>query len=310
LLNYGEFILTLTILTSNDVYFAAGISEPFTGDQNSILSKVYNECAAKLPYKPSFIFSFLPSYIKLNGEVITSELNKMSGGALNFGVVSFDVGADADCPMVSFGGAAYLDRIALILFCGDVRPSYTLNWPDNVRIIKEAVFITKSSGHILTEINATPASEFFYQLGIFERGDCTAQFSVMLLVEDPEFVEPVYVALLGPAENGGFFCGRTIKTGSCVSVVVIDKENTLDFTKEVVSGLKKRENGVIIFSCVAYYMLLELDTLAGIKKVRSVIKDTPYLFAYTCGEACPVRTARGEEKNQFHNASIISLAFD
>ncbi|MDR2105216.1 MAG: hypothetical protein LBP51_05615 [Deferribacteraceae bacterium] len=310
-LNYGEFILTLTVLTSDDVSFAAGLSEPLTdGGQYSALSTLYNECSAKLPSKPSFIFSFLPSIAKINGETIINDLDRASGGVANFGVVSYNIGIGINNSIVTFGGLSCSDRVALILMAGDVRPRYTLNFPNRFRIVKDSVFITKSEGHILTEINATPAAEFFYQLGIFEKGDYTGQFSVMLLVEDPEFTEPIYAALLGPTDAGGFFCGKMLKAGSRVSIAAIDKQSTLSFTREAAAMLNKRVNGVIIFSCVAYYVLLELDALAGIKKVRSAMQDAAYLFAYTCGEICPAATASGGEKNQFHNASIISLSFD
>jgi hypothetical protein len=308
--NYGEFILTLTILTSDDVSFAAGMSEPFEGEA-AVVSKLYSECASKLPSVPSFIFSIFPLSPKVSGEDAVDKLDKVSGGLPNFGILSLDYGTSIERPFVSFASEAYENRFAIILFCGDVRPSYTVDRLVSANIISGTAFSTKSEGHFLTKINAMPAAEFFYKSGILERGDYVAQSSTMLLLDSPEFTDPSCMALFGPEEDGSFFCGGEIPVGSSISLAVIDKEYALKFTEEVAAKFKSRKNGVMIFSCATYQVVFELDTLAGMKKVREVMGESvPYLFAYTGGEICPSKTIRGGKKNRFHNASIIALSFD
>jgi hypothetical protein len=308
--NYGEFVLTLTILTSDDISFAAGVSEPFEDGQTAVISKLYNECASKLPGKPSFLFSLIPLSSKISGEDTVDKLDEISGGLPNFGIVSLDYGVSIRHPIVSFASGVYDDRFAIILFCGDVRPAYTIDILKSSNIISGAAFSTRSEGHFLTEINAMPAAEFFYKSGILEKGDYVAQSSTMLLVESPEFIDPSCMALFGPEADGSFFCGGEIPTGSRISLAVVNKEYALKFTENAVSNFKFHKNGVMIFSCATYQVVFELDNLAGIKKVREVMGDVPYLFAYTGGEICPSATVRGGKKNRFHNASIITLSFD
>jgi hypothetical protein len=308
--NYGEFILTLTILTSDDVSFAAGVSEPLE-EGDAVISKLYSECASKLPSVPSFIFSIFPLSSKISVEDAVDKLDKVSVGIPNFGIVSLDYETFIRQPLVSFGSEVYENRFAIILFCGDVRPTYTVDRLESSNIISGTAFSTKSEGHFLTEINAMPAAEFFYKSGILEKGDYVAQSSTILLLESPEFIEPSCMAIFGPEEDGSFFCGGEIPVGSSISFAVIDKEYALKFTEDVVSKFKSSKNGVMIFSCATYQVVFELDNLAGMKKVREVMGETvPYLFTYTGGEICPSDAVRGGKKNRFHNASIITLSFD
>ncbi|MDR2400212.1 MAG: FIST C-terminal domain-containing protein [Deferribacteraceae bacterium] len=309
--NYGEFILTLTVLTSDDVIFSAGMSDPLGDDINPPIEKLYNECAAKLPGKASFIFSCFPFSYEHSGEKFVASLDEITGEIPNFGAVALDIGIYYRKPLVSFGGFAYEDRAAIILFYGDVRPSYSLSWPANPHVIKGIAFLTKSDGHYITEINAMPAANFFYNLELLEKGDYIRMSSIMLIVENPEFEEPVCMVLLGPLEDGSFFCSSSIPVGSCISIVVLDREYALSLTEKAVSTVKNRKDGVMLFSCSAYYIILELDTFAGIKTIESVLGDSvPYFFAYSGGEICPSKAVKGGHKNRFHNASIIALSFD
>jgi hypothetical protein len=307
--NYGQFILTLTVLTSDDTVFAAGVSDPLGGDKASALSKLYDECAARLPGKPSFALSFFPLCLNLGVGDTLNKLNDAAGAIPIFGALAIDYGVYIRRPLVSFGGKVYEDALSLILFHGDVRPSYSAYWQENTINIKGTAFLTKSSGNTLLEINGMPAAEYLYSLGILEKGDNITQSAIFIIMESKEFNTPSCMAMFGPLDNGGFLCEAEVPLGSCVSIALMDKKTALEITAAAISKLKEKKGGVMIFSCVAYNLILELDPLAGIKTVSSIL-DVPYLFAYAAGEICPAKTDGGAYKNRLNNMGIISLSFD
>jgi hypothetical protein len=310
--NYGQFILTLTVLTSDDIVFAAGISSPLESDDRvPALSKLYDECAAQLPGKPSFALSFFPLCIKSGVAGTLNELNDITGAIPIFGAVAIDYGVYIRHPFVSFGGEVYKDALSLVLFYGDVRPSYQTHWRGNALNIKSTAFLTKTSGNTLLEINGMPAADYLYSSGILEKGDYITQSALFIITESNEFETPSCMAMFGPLDNGGFLCEADVPLGSCVSIALIDKKTALDITSAAASTLKEKTGGVMIFSCVVYNLILELAPMAGITTVSSILDESvPYLFTYAAGEICPAKTVGGGYKNRLNNMSIITLSFD
>jgi hypothetical protein len=309
--NHGQFILTLTVLTSDDTVFAAGVSSPLEGDQVPALSKLYGECTAQLPGKPSFAISFFPLCVKSGVAGTLKELNDIACAAPIFGAVAIDYGVYIRNPLVSFGGEVYKDALSLILFCGDVRPSYRTQWQGNALNIKGTAFLTKTSGNTLLEINGMPAADYLYTSGILEKGDYITQSALFIITESNEFETPSCMAMFGPLDNGGFLCEADVPQGLCVSIALLDKKTALDITSAAASTLKEKTGGVMIFSCVVYNLILELAPMEGIKTVSSILDESvPYLFTYAAGEICPAKTSEGGYKNRLNNMSIITLSFD
>jgi hypothetical protein len=123
-----EIMLALMVLTSDDVEFSTGISEPLDTDEERRILDLYQGAAkgagASRPAKPSLIFAFPPLIGSLSGNSIVGVLDRASRGTPLFGSFAIDVADTIRSPMTIYKGEAYTSRMPLILFYGPVDPGF------------------------------------------------------------------------------------------------------------------------------------------------------------------------------------------
>jgi hypothetical protein len=111
----GEVMLAVTVLTSDDALFAAGLSAPLKGDEESRITELYQRLSASLESPPSLIFVMHPNLLKLPGDSVAGILDRLSGGTPIFGTIALDEAVGSRSPMTVHNGAAYPDRLSLLL---------------------------------------------------------------------------------------------------------------------------------------------------------------------------------------------------
>jgi hypothetical protein len=121
----GEILLTVTVLTSDDTEFATGCCEPL-GLENvdTCIAKAYQETAAALGGTPDLIFVFPPTILNLSIDIMTAALDRACGGLPFFGSVALDADKYIRNPQTIYNGAAYSDRLGMLLFKGPVKPQF------------------------------------------------------------------------------------------------------------------------------------------------------------------------------------------
>jgi hypothetical protein len=118
----GDIILTLTVLTSDDVEFHAGLSEPLIEQEEARIVKAYRELALQGP--PALIFAITPSLYNLAGDTMVGVLNRESQGAPVFGACALDADTKIRTPKTLYKGMAYADRMPILLFSGNLAPQF------------------------------------------------------------------------------------------------------------------------------------------------------------------------------------------
>ena len=209
----GQLLLTLAVLTSDDVLFSAGISQPLDANYETSLTGLYSETADKLPDEPRLMLTFAPLSNEISQDHFMRCLNKLSGGVPLFGMVAADYWVSRANPLVLFNGETYSASLGLILISGNVTPRFTFSGISGKRVIQR-------------------------------------------------------------------------KT---------DEVRGYDF--------------LLIVSCIARNFVLEWDHIAEIDCIRSRLGAAPFLFIYSFGEFCPVKTENGSLVNRFHNLTLVSCAF-
>jgi len=81
--------------------------------------------------------------------------------------------------------------------------------------------------------------------------------------------------------------------------------DVLSTTEKTLSSLAEKDSTVLIYSCMGRYLALGADNNAEAGKVGEICGDSPYLFAYSGGEVCPMPDEEGKLKNIFHNYTIV-----
>ena len=90
----GEMMLNLMVLTSDDVSFATGLTEPILGESEEPIRKAYETAAARLDGKPRLIISFAPLLLNVGGDYFIHAFDSVSGGIPNFGAITVDHNPD------------------------------------------------------------------------------------------------------------------------------------------------------------------------------------------------------------------------
>jgi hypothetical protein len=312
--NAGEdFMLTLTILTSDDVEFTAGLSEPLSMDAESDLEDFYRELSSRgsNPEKPALMLVCAPHLIGLPMNRQIDILDRASGGVPMFGTVAIDITTAVREPMTIFNGDSYTDRMAVILLRGDVHPRFISHSLPGEPHLQQKFTITEARGNKIYSINNMPAGEYFKKLGLMGRSQDEMQviYAFPIIVDDNgESPKNIIISLMD--EEGALVSEQDIPPGSRAVVGTISREMVLTSTRLVLKQLEEAEgaNGIILMSCFSRVLTLQ-DTLEEVNLVIKQMRDlpAPFVFLSSAGEICPAPgDKQGELKNKFHQFTIIA----
>jgi hypothetical protein len=307
-----QMMLGITVLTSDDVFFSAGLSGTLTRGQEGAIQDLFNKTAAALPEKPSMIMTFSSILANVGGgDWVVMELDRASGGLPNFGTLAIDYTTKVRDPRIIFNGDTWNDRLAVILLCGNFKPLFSVTTIPEDRLLKQRAIVTKSTGNIVMEVNDMPVGAYFESLGLAKDGRISNFSLVPLIIDFNDNAKPVTRTIHAQTAEGYLVCGGAVPEGCSMTVGSIDVQ---DVTKTAVDAIRalpaKQQEGILFFSCAVRYFVLGLDVMAELRAAGEVLgTGRPYMFAYSGGEICPVTTNDGKLKNRFHNVTLISCLF-
>jgi hypothetical protein len=87
-------------------------------------------------------------------------------------------------------------------------------------------------------------------------------------------------------------------------------DDVLKTTEDTLKPLLKEDRVILGYSCMARYLVLGTHNTAEAEKISEVAGGTPYLFACSGGEICPLPDADGKLRNFYHNYTIVLCRLD
>jgi hypothetical protein len=308
----GELMLVLTVLTSDDVSFAAAVSAPLRNGGKEELPELYRRAASALPDEPKLILTFPPFMPGMSGDEFVRHLDAASGGVPMFGSQPCDFTTSMRTPFVLFGGEFYADRAAIVLLCGDIKPTFSCTKITDDKILRREAIVTDSDGNILKEINRIPALKYLESLGIASKGQIDGKHLLFPLVIDyNDGVGPLMRTITSHTPEGHLLLSGTIPTDSTLGFGALDAGYIVDSAENMINRAMYRDyDCVFIVSCIIRNLILGFDNMAEIEKIQSLMTDaTPFLLTCSGGEFCPVATKDGSLANRFHNVTACLCAF-
>jgi len=306
-----EIMLTVAVLTSDDTEFATGVSEPLTkGNAEDCISSLYQKAAASPGAEPALIFAFPPTMLSLTGDVMTAILDRACAGIPIFGAVALDMDAQIRNPKTIYQGAAYSDRMALLLFKGPVKPRFfSIPFPEKSYYVQDAV-ITGAEGNRIITINNEPALSFIKELGLLQSDEQGIVLAIPLVIGDHE---PKVIIMHGIGPAGELICSVSVQVGAVLNIGAITVNNVLESAKVLVQNIKENGTGagLLIFSCFLRNVVLGGNSREEIELIQEELGDypNPYLFLYSGGEICPQCTNSGENVNRHYQYALIACQF-
>jgi hypothetical protein len=309
-----EILLTVTVLTSDDVEFAAGISGSLSEENlDARIQSLYHETAAALNAEPALVFAALPTMLKLGGDVIAAAVDRACRGIPVFGAAALDMDTKVRHPKTIFKGEAYSDRLILLLFKGPVKPRFfSLTFPGSSVFIQDAV-ITGVMGNRITTINNIPADSFIREIGLIQANENNGVSALPLVINYNDGTDPCVVVMRGITADGALITSRHLRVGGVLNIGSITANDVLESAKTLLQDIKKTGggSGLIIFSCFLRNIVLGGNSMAEIDLVQKELGSFPgpYLFLYSGGEFCPKYTESGGTVNRYYQYALVACQF-
>ncbi|MDR0640842.1 MAG: FIST C-terminal domain-containing protein [Treponema sp.] len=304
----GDIVLTLTVLTSDDIEFHAGLSEPLTEDVEGRIIKVYRELAAPLHSPPALIFIITPLLLNLAGDTVVGVLDRESRGIPVFGTGALDADTKIRTPKTIYGGRAYSDRMPVLLFLGNLKPRFFVDsvWKYNIHTQK--ALITSAEGNRMITVNNIPAAEYIKKIGIITDERLDLLFVFPLAIYTSADALPNLFVIYTINDDGSLTCSANIPSGSTIHIGSPGFGEIINTVKSITDAVKNTKgDAALIFSCFSRSIILT-DLEDEMETIRDKLKDTdsPYTISYSGGEICPVYDEKGRMVNQYHNYAIVS----
>ncbi|MDR1948801.1 MAG: FIST C-terminal domain-containing protein [Spirochaetaceae bacterium] len=304
----NDDMLALVVLTSDEVVFSAGVSEALGTDAEARITRLYETVSASAA-APSLLLAFEPTMSGFLGEVTVSVLDRLSKGRPIFGASALDMNTNVRSPKTIYNGAAYSDRLALLLLSGGREPQFFVDSIPHKKTRSQQAVITEAEGNRMFSINNMSAVSYMERIGLINDGVIDLLYAFPLVIDNHDGEKPWPCVIVGIGPDGALLCGGSILPGSTLSIGSPLGEDVLTTAARIVEIAKQKQDrdGLLIFSCFSRNVAL-VDSGDEMKLVQKLMADSslPYIFLYSAGEICPLCTGDGKIVNRFHQYSIIS----
>jgi hypothetical protein len=308
------FGLAVSVLTSDDVEFAAGMSSPIEGDASvlleSRLEELYGRLTKKLSKKPSLLFSFFPLIQHRGGDELTAGVDAVSGGLPQFGTVCISDDPGYNLCAAIYNGKSAHSSVVLAALAGEVHPEFlTISVDDEISSREKAV-ITHSKRNTIQRINDIPAAKYMEAIGLVN--GTTPNWSGLPVVIYPEDgARLIRTTLAANAEDNLILAGAA-PVNSRITFSSIDagkvKLSAEAVFKQALSAAKNRgkNRGILIYSCVSRFWTLGMGETAEHEIAKTIFGDSvPYHLVYSAGEILPSVSHNGAVVNHLQNFSVV-----
>jgi hypothetical protein len=305
-----ENMLAVIVLTSDEVFFRVGVSEPLGVDGETRVEELYGRLAGSQELSPSLMLICHSKLDCFPGDKAMEVLDRISAGTPLFGTNALDETLGRRTPMIIHNGTVCSDRLALVLVYGAVESRFNIKSLPEMNIYSKPAFVTEVQNNRLISINNIPAAEFMEQLGIISGDDISTVYGFPLLIDNHDGRGLRSCGIYGIEQDRAVRCGSVIVKGATLKLANQMQEAILHNSEQLVELLKKEdgEKNHIIFSCFGKSVPL-VDLKDEMRLFQKHLEGKSYVFIYSGGEFCPANNEQGEIHNGFHQFSIISLSF-
>jgi hypothetical protein len=308
----GTLLLTILVLTSDEVRFKTGITPSLKSEPGKRIGETYQ--AVSGGEKPALVFAYAPFMLENSGDAYVETISRVSGGVPCFGTLAVDDTSDfRECYMV-YQGEHYRDRMSLVLFYGDINPQFYLASISEDKLLDKAALITSSEGHILKEVNGRPVAEYFEGLGLTKASETSyAMTSLPFMLDYGDGTPMVSKVFIGLDERKHAICAGVMPQGSTLYIGVFDKNDVLLTTGKLIArALEETSHPSVLlgYSCISRSMSLGSDIFAEVDLIlKGIAGRAAALIAYSGGEICPTQINDDAAINRFHNNTFILCVF-
>jgi len=306
----GEMILTIFVITSDDVEFVAGATESVEEDVDAPVKSAYEAISAQHRDAPELALIFPPFGLHAGDRYIQAWENVIPGAPL-FGTCSIDdTAAFSECETL-FNGENFKSSITYILCYGNIRPRFLVATLTKISPLTSKAEVTKAAENCVNEINHMSAYDYFDQFKYTESCTFTPFMIEFLKREDYDGV-PVIRGHATFLDDGSAVFYGDVDEGSMITIMLCDPDDIEQTTRQKLAEINQMSdiNGVLLLPCVVRRAALigANKPLLELESARDMLDPAiPYMMGYAGGEICPTSVKDGVPTNRFHNYSLVIL---
>jgi hypothetical protein len=310
--NCGLEILSLSVLTSDDVSFSTAMSvELDSADIRPAIKGVYNRALAGLEGDPSLILAYAPLMGTVGAAPILEAINRLGGGIPIFGTISCDSTPDFRGCRVIHNGEAAPNTLALILVKGNINPKFFITSISEDKIQKLTAVITDSDDCLIKKVNDMPFLDYLDTVGLSKEGVMASPTSFPIMVNYNDGTKPVGRGIYALSPEGYALCGGEMPVGATIAIGSLDYNGVLKTAEEALQKALTAGDisGLLMYPCLTRNHMLGPNSDDEMNKVMEIVGGKcPYQICYSGGEICPVPTGEGKLLNRVHNFTYIICA--
>jgi hypothetical protein len=307
---YSLFDMMLTVLTSDDVSFEAGMTKGINR-KNYVneIGGVYSSVRSRVNEDPNLIISFMPYIRDVAGYEVVEAMDEACHGIPIWGSITNNVDFNYEQVYTICNGDVVQAGLAMMFINGPIEPKFIVSSIPERNIASNRAIITKSEGANLSEINDMPILEYLSNIGLtIEKENIT---TTPLMVYYDNETEPVALGFYTLFEDGSVLTGGAMPIGTSVAVGSIDSQSILESLE---SGLEMIEqfqdrSVTLLLPCVTRYIMSAPDQEVELRMIKDRLGKSgkPFMMGYSGGEICPMLGADGKLHNRFHNYTFCAL---
>jgi hypothetical protein len=306
---YGLYDLTLTVLTSDDVSFSAGMTNGINKENYADeVDKLFKDMRGNVKDDPALIISFMPYVIDVSGYEVVDAMDKAVHGLPIWGSITNNIDFNYQTVQTICNGKHLSAGVAMMFLNGPVNPKFIVSSIPERNISNNRALITKSEGSILKEVNDTPILDYLKNIGLVITRENITTTPLMVYYDNTK--EPVALGFYTLFDDGSVLTGGEMPEGTSFAVGSIDAEGIFESAE---SGLKEilavdDRSATLLLPCVTRYIMLAPNQESELKLITEKLKASgqPFMMGYSGGEICPMPGADGKLYNRFHNYTFCA----
>ncbi|MDR3090701.1 MAG: hypothetical protein LBU36_00685 [Clostridiales bacterium] len=314
----GNVALTMTVLTSDDVFLSAGLTGPLSPpDANPIkeaVAKAKSAFPAGARVKMAFDIAPTAPHLNMHGNFFVNAFTEALRGKPHFGLFSGTSYPDTENRVI-FNGELYSDRAAFILIGGNIEPKFIISELPRRRFLHFKGVITDSLGTEVTSVDHIPANKWLYSIGFLRSPEIRDQMLTLtarpFIIDAEDGTMPILGQLVAVADGRAIF-GVDVPRGAAIYVAEIMTEQIL--TQAAVNAARQaaefKPSLCLAMLCIGRYLIFD-SMLTEFDEIRRVFKqagDIPFHITTADGEFAPVPKDDGTEVNKHHNYTLAICA--
>ena len=312
----GELILTIFVMTSDDVRFRTGITTELDTSIATSIKTAVDRITSEHTETPGLALMFAPCMSSCSGDTYVAAWENIIPNVPIFGAVATDDTRAYELSETIYNGESFKMEMPFVLCYGNINPRFIVGTFPHEKVMPHKGEITKSSGPFVYEINNKNAYEYFESIGFTNNGVLAKSYIfVPFAIDQKKRADydgiPVIRSLNSFTENGTAVFLGDVDEGSTFSMLTSEPDDVLSVTRQKIEQINSLSgvNGVLMLPCIARrLMTMRVDPLIELKNVRDTIRrDIPFMMCYAGGEIGPTLVKDGIPTNRFHNYSLIIL---